>query len=497
MSEEYILKMKEISKSFSGVQVLKNVNFFVKPGTVHVLMGENGAGKSTLMKVLMGIHDDYNGDIYFKGERIVNLNIKHSLDIGISMIHQELAYVPELTVAENIFLGKEPKRFFININKNKIIDKTKSILNELDLKIDPRQKMKDLTVSERQMVEIAKAISYNSSIIIMDEPTSAISNREVDKLFEFINNIKKRGVSVIYISHKMDEIFEIGDEITILRDGEQVGSYNLEDITIEKLIAKMVGRDLDNVFPERKSELGPVVLSVHDLNQENNFYDINFELRKGEILGFAGMMGAGRTELMECVFGLTTPDSGKIKINNKPVSIRHPKEAMKLNIGFISEDRKTHGLMLDLSVKRNLTISNLEKCSNNGILSTKKENMIVDKSIKDLSIKVFDREQKVNQLSGGNQQKIVFGKTLLKGSDILILDEPTRGVDIGAKTEIYKLIKELADEGKSIIIVSSEMPELLGMSDRIIVLSQGHITGELKTKGTNQEEIMKLAVAYH
>lgn len=497
MKSEYILEMKEISKSFSGVQVLKNVNLFVKPGTVHILMGENGAGKSTLMKILMGIHGDYNGYIFFKGERVTSLNIKHSLDIGISMIHQELAYVPELTVAENIFLGKEPKSFFININKNKIIDKTKSILNELDLKIDPRQKMKDLTVSERQMVEIAKAISYNSSIIIMDEPTSAISNREVDKLFEFINKIKKRGVSVIYISHKMDEIYEIGDEITILRDGEQVGSYNLKDITIENLIAKMVGRDLENVYPAQTSQLGPVVLSVHDLNQKNNFYDINFELRKGEILGFAGMMGAGRTELMECIFGLTTPDSGDIKINNKTVSIKHPKEAIKLKIGFISEDRKTHGLMLDLSVKNNLTISNLEKCSNKGVLSTRKENVIVDKSIKDLSIKVFDRDQKVKQLSGGNQQKIVFGKTLLKGSDILILDEPTRGVDIGAKTEIYKLIKELANEGKSIIIVSSEMPELLGMSDRIIVLSQGHITGELTTKNTNQEEIMKLAVAYH
>lgn len=497
MEQKNILEMTEISKEFSGVQVLKKVNLFVKPGTVHVLMGENGAGKSTLMKILMGIHRDYEGEIYFKGKKLLDIDIKNSLNIGISMIHQELAYVPELTVAENIFLGKEPKNLFINIDKNKMVNKTRSILSELDLHIDPKQRMKDLTVSERQMIEIAKAISYDSSIIIMDEPTSAISNREVEKLFQFINRIKKQGVSIIYISHKMDEIYEIGDEITILRDGEQVGSFNLQDITIEKLISIMVGRDLENIYPQRSSKIGSVVLSVKNLNQKDNFYNVNFQLRKGEILGFAGMMGAGRTELMECIFGLTTPDSGYIEINNEKVFINHPKEAMKRKIGFVSEDRKTHGLMLDLSVEKNLTISNLEKCSKNGILSAKQENKIVKKTIKDLSIKVFGKEQIVKQLSGGNQQKIVFGKTLLKGSDILILDEPTRGVDIGAKTEIYKLIKELSDEGKAIILVSSEMPELMGMSDRIIVLSQGHITGELETHNTNQEEIMKLAVASH
>ncbi|MFC4599492.1 sugar ABC transporter ATP-binding protein [Cohnella hongkongensis] len=488
-----VLEMRNISKSFPGVHALKNVSLSVKKGTVHALMGENGAGKSTLMKILIGMYTQYEGDIVYKGRKLVHASIRDAINAGIAMIHQELSYVPDLTVAENLFLGNEPRSGWGVIDRKKLREDTVSYLKLAGVEIDPAARMKQLSVSERQMVEIAKAISYQSDVIIMDEPTSAISDREVERLFKLIEGLKKRGVAIIYISHKMDEIFRIADEFTVLRDGTYVGTEPIAGADIGRMISMMVGRELKELFPPRTPAYGPAVLSVRGLTRKGVFENVSFDVRKGEIVGIAGLMGSGRTEVVNCIYGLDGYDAGEIRIGGAAVRIRSPKDGIAQGIGLVSEDRKTQGLVLQLSVKENMMLSNYRLVSRAGVVSNAKEKRIADDTIGELAIKTPSREQKAKNLSGGNQQKIVIGKVLLGNPDLLILDEPTRGIDIGAKSEIYKLISRLADEGKAVIVVSSELPEIIGLSDRIIVLHEGRIAGELSRDEASEQNIMALA----
>lgn len=494
MAQEYMLQMKDITKTFPGVKALSQVQLSIRKGSVHALMGENGAGKSTLMKILIGMYTDYEGEIYFKGQKIVHKDIRSALNAGIAMIHQELTYVPEMTVAENLFLGNEPRHKFLGVVDTKELHKrTNEILQQIGVELDPDALMKNLSVSMRQMVEIAKAVSYKAELIIMDEPTSAIPEREVESLFKIIRELKNKGVSIIYISHKMDEIYRIADEFTVLRDGTYVGSHLIEEADENKMIAMMVGRQLSELFVARQPTEGPVVLDVNKLTRHGKFENITFQLRKGEILGLAGLMGSGRTELVSCIYGLDKADSGEIRINNEQAVIRSAKEGIQHGVGLVSEDRKTLGLVLGLSVTENLMLPNYKHLNKSFVISHANERDIADKSIAELNIKTPTREQKAKNLSGGNQQKIVIGKVLLSNPDILILDEPTRGIDIGAKSEIYKLIARLADEGKAVIVVSSELPEVMGLADRILVLHEGKAAGELSREEASEEKIMALA----
>lgn len=401
-----------------------------------------------------------------------------------------------MTVAENIFLGKEPCSGFLNtISKKELLKKTKELLKKVNLDIDPKSLMKDLSVAERQMVEIAKCISYGSDIIIMDEPTSAISDKEVERLFDIIGDLKKDGVAVIYISHKMDEIYRISDDVTVLRDGKYMGSFKIGNLDQDELIKLMVGRELNEVYPHRESRVGDEMLRVENLTKESVFKNISFNVKEGEVLGVAGLMGSGRTEIMSCIYGLENYDEGQIYIKGKPVKISNPNDALRNGIGLVNEDRKGVGLILELSVQKNLTISNLDKLFKGPTIRNKKEYEAADTMIDAMRIKTPSRNQQVKYLSGGNQQKVVIGRTLLDQTNIIIMDEPTRGIDVGAKSEIYKLIADLADKGKAIIMVSSEMPELMGLCDRIIVFHEGNRTGELNKSEFSQESIMRFALA--
>jgi len=490
---EYLLEMKSISKSFSGLKALHNVSLRLRPGSVLALMGENGAGKSTLMKILSGIHRPDEGEIFIKGNRVTINSPQDALKLGISMIHQELTPINEMTVAENIFLGREPTRmgvlWYAELNRW-----TKKLFDQIGIQIDPQTKMKDLKVSDIQLVEISKAVSYDADIIIMDEPTSAITDREVGQLFRVIQDLKSRGKGIIYISHKMNEIFQISDDITVLRDGQYIGTKSAGETNNKELISMMVGRELKDIFPVKKSNPREVVLEVKGLTKSKLFHNVSFQLRKGEILGFAGLMGSGRTEVMEALFGVTPYDFGEISLEGKRVHFKTPSEAIKNGIAFITEDRKVEGLNLPSSVKHNITISSLGKVSNRaGILRPKQENKIADYYIESLRIKTTSRDQWVQYLSGGNQQKVVISKWLMTNPRILIMDEPTRGIDIGAKTEIYKLMNDLVHEGCSIIMISSELPEVIGMSHRIIVFHNRTVAGELNQEEATQEKIMELA----
>jgi len=494
VSSEYILEMENISKSFPGVHALNNVNLKVKKGTVHALMGENGAGKSTLMKILIGIYRPDHGIIKFKGKEMKFRSTYDALQVGISMIHQELSPVPYMTIAENIFLGREStygKSFWIN--DKDMIDKTTKLLNQLKISLDPRMKMKELSTAYTQMVEIAKAISYNSELIIMDEPTSAITEREVEHLFEIIEWLKKKGVSIIYITHKMDEIFKIADEVTVLRDGNYIGTHSINEITKEKLIEMMVGREIKQLFPKEDTEIGEVLLEIKNFTREGKFYDINLKVHKGEILGIAGLMGAGRSEIMESLFGIKKPDKGEIYIRGKRVYINSPEDAIKHKLAFLTEDRKLTGLFLPLTVRDNIFISNINNYISKMLINSKKVNKDCQEQVKRLNIKTPSLDQIVNNLSGGNQQKVLIARWLLTNPDILILDEPTRGIDVGAKAEIHRMMSQLAKQGKAIIMISSELPEIIGMSDRILVMHEGRITGELKRNEATQERIISYA----
>ncbi|MEH7084263.1 sugar ABC transporter ATP-binding protein [Neobacillus drentensis] len=488
----YALEMKGISKSFPGVKALDNVSLFVRKGTVHALMGENGAGKSTLMKILAGIYKPDSGELFLKGDQVGFTNPRDALHYGISMIHQELSFISELTVADNIFLGREPC-----LGKSKIINKKEQtvralkLFNQYKIDLDPDKKMSALSVSDRQMVEIVKAVSNNADIIVMDEPTSAITEREVEKLFEIIKLLTSQGTSIIYISHKMDEIFKIANDITVLRDGCFIDSKPAAELNHDQLISLMVGRELKDVYQSKTAKNETVFMEVKNLSRKGSFENISFTLRKGEVIGIAGLVGAGRTEVVESIFGVYPPHSGEIYINQKKVVHKHPKQAINNGIALVTEDRKQTGLNLTGSVRDNITLVNLRKFAFlKNIISQKKENNVVDEQIQSLKIKTPNRNIAVKNLSGGNQQKIVIAKWLINNPDILILDEPTRGIDIGAKAEIYKIISDFANSGKSVIVISSEMPELFGICDRIVVMSEGKLTGEFTRKEFDQEKIM-------
>ena len=490
-----LLDMKQIIKSFNGVEVLHGIDFSLRAGTVHALMGENGAGKSTLMKVLAGVHKCDDGEIWLKGKKTEIQSPRHAQELGIAMIHQELSPVPEMTVAENIFLGREPRKGLF-VDYKKMYADTEKLLGEMKVRVSPRAKIGRLKVADQQLIEISKAISLNADIIVMDEPTSAITDQEVEILFKTIADLKKKGTGIIYISHKMDEIFRIADDITVLRDGTYVNSWEAKDIDNNTLIKNMVGRELNEIFPKIKVPAKDVVMEVRHFTKENQFEDISFLVREGEILGIAGLIGAGRTELMNAIFGLEKPDSGEVFFEGRKVEIRRPSDAIRHGIAYVTEDRKNEGLVLEMGVGQNITIASMKTLSSGIFIKRQEEKKTIDDQIRALRIKVHSPRQLVGKLSGGNQQKVVLAKWMMKNPKLLILDEPTRGVDIGAKSEIYKLMGEFVEKGNSIIMISSEMPEAMGMSDRILVLSNGRLSGELSREEFAQEDIMKMAVSY-
>lgn len=494
---EYVLELKNIYKSFPGVKVLEDVTLQVRPGEVHALMGENGAGKSTLMKILMGIYKADQGSIFLEGKETVIHGPKDAMSKGISMIHQELNTVLDMEVAENVFVGRELlKKGF---EKLKIVDiarmreETGKYFREMNIDIDPRAKMRTLSVAEMQLVEIVKAISLNSRIIVMDEPTSAITEKEATVLFAQIERLKKQGVAIIYISHKMDEIFRISDTITVLRDGQWIGTKPAKELDNDMLIKMMVGRELTDIYPKDPVEIGDVILEVKNLSRGKKVRDASFSLRKGEVLGIAGLVGAGRSELVETIFGLYPKTGGQIFLHGKEVHIKSAADAIKNKMALITEDRKQTGLNLIVSVKENIASVSIGKLSNHGIVNDKKINEVSEKYIKELKIKTPDGNAIVGNLSGGNQQKVVLAKWLLDEPDIIIFDEPTRGIDIGAKRDIYLLINNLAKEGKAVIVISSEMAEVMGICDRILVMAEGRINGEVRREEFSQEVIMGYA----
>ncbi len=494
-SSDPVLLIDSLSKSFGGIKALDNVLFTLHRGEVHALMGENGAGKSTLMKILMGLETADSGEIILAGEPWQSQGVRDALDRGISMIHQELQVVPELTVAENIFLGRESTRWLPGwLDDQSIYQKSKQLLNDLGVALDAHTRMKYLSVAEMQMVEIAKAISYDARVIIMDEPTSALSDKEVATLFRIIKDLKSKGVAIIYISHKMEEIAKIADTVTVLRDGKYVGTKPAAELDQSTLIAMMVGRTIDSLFPEALAEKGEVVLSVKKLSIPGKFQDVSFELRAGEVLGLAGLMGAGRTEVARAIFGLDPLVEGEVLVKNKKISIRSPQDAIRHGIGYVSEDRKGWGCIPGMSVQHTMTLSSLRDHLRNGFIDAKSEQAAASRMATDLRIKTAGLSQQVIQLSGGNQQKVLIGKTLLAEPEIIIFDEPTRGIDIGAKHEIYKLIRQLTARGIAVLLISSELPEILGICDRVLVLAQGRQTAVLSGEAISQETIMYHAI---
>lgn len=448
-----------------------------------------------MMKVLAGVHKCDDGEIWLKGKKTEIQSPRHAQELGIAMIHQELSPVPEMTVAENIFLGREPRKGLF-VDYKKMYTDTEKLLGEMKVRVSPRAKIGRLKVADQQLIEISKAISLNADIIVMDEPTSAITDQEVEILFKTIADLKKKGTGIIYISHKMDEIFRIADDITVLRDGTYVNSWEAKDIDNNTLIKNMVGRELNEIFPKIKVPAKDVVMEVRHFTKENQFEDISFLVREGEILGIAGLIGAGRTELMNAIFGLEKPDSGEVFFEGKKVEIRRPSDAIRHGIAYVTEDRKNEGLVLEMGVGQNITIASMKTLSSGMFIKRQEEKKTIDDQIRALRIKVHSPRQLVGKLSGGNQQKVVLAKWMMKNPKLLILDEPTRGIDIGAKSEIYKLMGEFVEKGNSIIMISSEMPEAMGMSDRILVLSNGRLSGELSREEFVQEDIMKMAVSY-
>ena len=490
MEQDNILEMRNISKMFPGVRALDDVQLTVRKGTIHALMGENGAGKSTLMNILIGGYPPDKGTVVFKKEKISTFSIHNSLTHGISMIHQELVPVYTMTVAENIFLGKEllwKKSPFVNAKE--MIARARELFEKLTISLDPTLKLSALSIAQIQILEIAKAISYNADLIIMDEPTSAITENEVAHLFRIIKMLKSEGVSIIYITHKMDEVFDICDEVTVLRDGAFVGTELISNLTKERLITMMVGRELTALFPKEKVHIGETVLAIEKLTRKGEFENITFHLRKGEILGVAGLMGAGRTEIMETIFGIRKPDSGDILINQRKVKVNSPHDAIRHKMAMLTEDRKLTGLFMVLSVLHNIVMASIR-----GAFLRQRELANASKAqIEALKIRTPSRFQIVKNLSGGNQQKVFISRWLLTEPEILLLDEPTRGVDVGAKAEIHRIMSLLVQEGKSIIMISSELPEILGMSDRIVVIHEGRMAGQFERHEATQEKILNCA----
>ena len=492
-SGNVLLRMEGIEKVFPGVHALNNCRFELKRGEVHALVGENGAGKSTMMKVLTGIYKRDGGTIEYKGREINLGSPEEAQAIGIGIIHQELNLMPHLSVAENIFIGREPMKGPF-LDKKKANEDARKLLRSLSIDIDPSIACNKLSVAKQQMVEIAKALSYDSELLVMDEPSAALTENEVQELFRFIRDLRSRGHAIIYISHRLDELPQITDRITVMRDGQYVNTVNTKDVTKEQIIAMMVGRVIYEQ-PKTQSEVpagAPTILEVKDL-VALNVKKVSFKLKKGEILGFAGLMGAGRTETMRVLFGADPKESGEILLNGKPVTVHSPVDAVNHGIGYLSEDRKAFGLAVGLSVSDNSVMANLDKFTSSGFVNRKKVNEATREYVEKLSIKTPSVRQLIKNLSGGNQQKVVIAKWLIKNCDILIFDEPTRGIDVGAKSEIYRLMGDLVKMGKSIIMISSEMPELLRMSDRLVVMCEGRVTGELDIAEATQEKIMTLA----
>ena len=498
MEQPALLEMRGITKEFPGVKALDGVSLTVRAGTVHALMGENGAGKSTLMKCLFGIYSKDSGTITLEGKEVNFKSSKEAMENGVAMVHQELNQALTRTVTDNLWLGRYPKVGGIMVSESIMRKRTKEIFDELEVHVDPKAIMSTLPVSQRQMVEIAKAVSYNAKIIVFDEPTSSLTETEVEHLFRIINMLRDRGCGIIYISHKMEEILRISDEVTIMRDGQYVATRPASELTMEEIIRLMVGRELTNRFPPKENVPGEVILEVEHLKGKyTRLKDASFQLRAGEILGIAGLDGSGRTEVLENLFGAMTKESGTIRLHGKEIKNRNPRESIKNGFALLTEERRATGIFGIRSILDNTVISNLKNYLIGGIcLSDKKMRQDTEWSIQAMRIKTPSQDTQIRSLSGGNQQKVIIGRWLLTKPEVLLLDEPTRGIDVGAKYEIYQLIIDLANEGKGVIMVSSEMPELLGVCDRILVMSGGQLAGEVDAKNTSQEEILTLAAKY-
>lgn len=487
------IEMRGIDKSFGSNQVLKQAGFTLESGEVHALMGENGAGKSTLMKILTGVYTKDAGTVLVDGKEVNYKNPQEAEKAGIVFIYQELNVMFDLTVEENLFMGKEIHGKFGICDKKAMQKKAQEALNTLGVNISPKTVMSELSVGQQQMVEICKALMADAKVIIMDEPTAALTQSETVALFKVIESLRKKGVSMVYISHRMEEIFELCDRITVLRDGSYIGVKNIPETNMNEIVKMMIGREIGERYPSRDVKIGKEVLKVKGLTRKGTFHDVSFSVRAGEVLGVSGLMGAGRTEIMQAIFGNLSYESGTIEIDGKEVKISNPRQAMEHGIGFITEDRKTEGLMLDKSIRENISLCNLGRISKSSVISKEAEKDMVAEAIKDLHIKCFGPFHECNNLSGGNQQKVVLAKWILTNPKILILDEPTRGVDIGAKKEIYNIINKLAAQGVAIIMVSSELPEVLGMSDNIMVVREGEVRGIISYEEANQERVMTLA----
>ncbi|WP_274541872.1 galactose/methyl galactoside ABC transporter ATP-binding protein MglA [Romboutsia weinsteinii] len=495
---KYILQMIDICKEFPGVKALDNVSLNVKPGTVHALMGENGAGKSTLMKCLFGIYQRNAGTIYLEGKEVTFQNTRQALDNGVSMVHQELNQVRQRNILDNIWLGRYPKKGLV-IDEDKMYNDTVEIFKDLDIDVDPRVKVSTLSVSQMQMIEIAKAVSYNSKVIVMDEPTSSLTEKEVDHLFRIISKLKSKNVAIIYISHKMEEILKISDYVTVMRDGTLIDTKSAKELTTDIIISMMVGRDMSDRFPPKVNHPGEVILEVEGLTENDRFglKDVSFKLKKGEILGIAGLVGSKRTEIVEALFGMRHIDKGSIKLHGNVIENKNPKRALDNGFALVTEERRSTGIFPQLSITFNSIISNMGAYKVNGcFLSDKKMAGDTKWVIDSMNVKTPSQKTTIGSLSGGNQQKVIIGRWLLTNPEILMLDEPTRGIDVGAKYEIYQLINDLASKDKGIIMISSEMPELIGVTDRILVMSNGRVAGIVDSKNTTQEEIMKLSAKF-
>ncbi len=487
------IEMRGINKSFGSNQVLKDAGFVLKDGEVHALMGENGAGKSTLMKILTGVYTKDAGTIIVDGQEVNYKNPQEAEKAGIVFIYQELNVLFDLTVEENLFMGKEITKGFGICDKKAMRQKAQEVMDRMGVHIPIDAVMSDLSVGQQQMVEICKALMVDAKVLIMDEPTAALTESETQVLFEVMRSLSAKGVSIVYISHRMEEIFEMCERITILRDGQYVGTKYIKDINMDDVVQMMIGREIGERYPHRNAKIGEEVIRVENLSSGKKFHDVNFSVKAGEVLGVAGLMGAGRTEIMQAVFGNLPIDSGKVYIEGKEVSIKNPREAIANGIGFITEDRKTEGLLLEKSIAENIEIANLGKVSNKGVLAPKKQAELVKRGIEEFRVRCFGPQHECNNLSGGNQQKVVLAKWIYTDPKILILDEPTRGVDIGAKKEIYNVINDMAAKGVAVIMVSSELPEVLGMSDRIMVVHEGKVTGIIDGATADQAKVMTLA----
>lgn len=493
MTDTPVLEFRDICKSFSGVHVLKNISFSVEKGSIHALIGENGAGKSTLMKILSGAYTKDSGQILIDGKVVEVRNPLHARELGVSIIYQELSLIPQLNAAENVFLGCLPGSG-IFVSWEEAHKKAQEVFHEVGLGIDTRTPVRRHSAAQCQMIEIARALLHNSKIVIMDEPTSSLTDKEVENLFRVVRQMQEKGVTVIFISHKLEELFRICDSVTVMKDGEVSGRARMDEIDKDALIRMMVGRKLSDYYPKREPKIGQTILQVKNLNCGDLVQDVSFELHRGEVLGFAGLVGAGRTETMRAIFAADIPQSGEILLKGKLVKFKHPKDAIKNGIAFTTEDRKTEGLVLCQSVAKNTTLASLDTiCGKLPIISFRKEDRIVNEYIRKLNTKTTGKNQKVMNLSGGNQQKVVMAKWLNTNADIYIFDEPTRGIDVGAKSEIYHMIADLADQGAAVIVVSSELPEVLGISDRIIVMHEGKISGELMRSKATEEKVMAYA----